>query len=174
MLDRIAESFGETCYEVPVGFKHISAKMAETDALIGGESSGGLTVRGHINGKDGIYAATLLVEMIALSGKKLSQLYKEIQRQYGYRFMAEYSIAFAPEQKEKLLKIIYEEKRLPDFSLPVEKVSYLDGCKVYFQNGGWITARFSGTEPLLRIFCEMKEETEARKLCELFREFLKL
>lgn len=174
MLDRIAESFGETCYEVPVGFKHISAKMAETDALIGGESSGGLTVRGHINGKDGIYAATLLVEMIALSGKKLSQLYKEIQRQYGYRFMAEYSIAFAPEQKEKLLKIIYEEKRLPDFSLPVEKVSYLDGCKVYFQNGGWITARFSGTEPLLRIFCEMKEETEAKKLCELFREFLKL
>ena len=60
---------GETCYEVPVGFKHISAKMAETDALIGGESSGGLTVHGHINGKDGIYAATLLVEMIALSGK---------------------------------------------------------------------------------------------------------
>ncbi len=174
MLDRIAESFGETCYEVPVGFKHISAKMAETDALIGGESSGGLTVRGHINGKDGIYAATLLVEMIALSGKKLSCLYREIQEQYGRTFMAEYSFAFAPERKAELLKTIYEDKSLPDFLLPIEKVSYLDGCKVYFKNGGWITARFSGTEPLLRIFCEMKEETKARELCGIFREFLKL
>ena len=65
MLDKVAESFGQKCYEVPVGFKHISAKMQETDAIIGGESSGGLTVKGHIHGKDGIYAAALLVEMIA-------------------------------------------------------------------------------------------------------------
>lgn len=56
LLDRIAEDFGETCYEVPVGFKYVSAKMVETGAIIGGESSGGLTVRGHIQGKDGIYA----------------------------------------------------------------------------------------------------------------------
>ncbi|MEG0598363.1 MAG: phosphoglucomutase/phosphomannomutase family protein, partial [Oscillospiraceae bacterium] len=55
MLDRIAADFGETCYEVPVGFKHVSGKMLETGAVIGGESSGGLTVRGHIQGKDGIY-----------------------------------------------------------------------------------------------------------------------
>ena len=53
MLDKVAAAFGETCYEVPVGFKYISAKMQETNAVIGGESSGGLTVRGHINGKDG-------------------------------------------------------------------------------------------------------------------------
>ena len=69
MLDKVAESFGEKCYEVPVGFKHISAKMNEVDAVIGGESSGGLTVRGHIKGKDGVYAAALLVEMIAVTGK---------------------------------------------------------------------------------------------------------
>ena len=72
VLDKVAESFGQKCYEVPVGFKHISAKMQETDAIIGGESSGGLTVKGHIHGKDGIYAAALLVEMIAVSGKRLS------------------------------------------------------------------------------------------------------
>lgn len=66
VLDKVAESFGQKCYEAPVGFKHISAKMQETDAIIGGESSGGLTVKGHIHGKDGIYAATLLVEMIAV------------------------------------------------------------------------------------------------------------
>ena len=68
VLDKVAESFGQKCYEVPVGFKYISAKMQETDAIIGGESSGGLTVKGHIHGKDGIYAASLLVEMMAVSG----------------------------------------------------------------------------------------------------------
>lgn len=70
MLDKVAEQFGEKCYEVPVGFKYVSAKMQETGAIIGGESSGGLTVHGHINGKDGIYAAALLIEMLAVTGKK--------------------------------------------------------------------------------------------------------
>ena len=59
-LDAIAKRYGEICYEVPVGFKYISAKMSETGAILGGESSGGLTVAGHINGKDGVYAASLL------------------------------------------------------------------------------------------------------------------
>ena len=66
LLDRVAAGLGEKCYEVPVGFKWVSAKMAETDAVIGGESSGGMAVRGHISGKDGIYAAALLVEMLSL------------------------------------------------------------------------------------------------------------
>ena len=67
LLDRVAAAFGEQCIEVPVGFKHISAGMEAHDALIGGESSGGLTVRGHISGKDGLYAASLLVEMISVT-----------------------------------------------------------------------------------------------------------
>lgn len=83
MLDKVAESFGQKCYEVPVGFKHISAKMNEMDAVIGGESSGGLTVRGHIRGKDGVYAAALLVEMIAVTGKKLSEIYRDIENECG-------------------------------------------------------------------------------------------
>ena len=74
MLDKVANKFGETCYEVPVGFKYISAKMTEENAVIGGESSGGLTVRGHINGKDGIYAAMLLIEMIAVTGSYLKYI----------------------------------------------------------------------------------------------------
>ncbi len=64
--------------EVPVGFKHISAGMEQYDALIGGESSGGLTVRGHILGKDGLYAASLLIEMISKTGKPLSVLISEL------------------------------------------------------------------------------------------------
>lgn len=174
MLDRMAESFGEICYEVPVGFKHISAKMQETNAILGGESSGGLTVRGHINGKDGIYAASLLVEMIAVTGKKLSELAKEIEDQFGKTFMAEHSYKFTWEKKKELQKLLFVDKALPEFDLAVEKVSYLDGCKVYFENGGWIIARFSGTEPLLRIFCEMETEESAEKYCHIVKEFLNL
>ena len=164
VLDRMAESFGEKCYEVPVGFKHISAKMQETGAIIGGESSGGLTVRGHINGKDGIYAASLLVEMIAVSKKRLSEIADDIEKQYGKIFMEERSYSFTQDRREELKKILFEDKLLPEFGLPMEKVSYLDGCKVYFQNGGWIIARFSGTEPLLRIFCEMQTKEASVKM----------
>ncbi len=173
-LDRMAESYGQVCYEVPVGFKHISSKMQETGAIIGGESSGGLTVMGHINGKDGIYAASLLVEMIAVTGKKLSELMREIGEEYGETFMAEHSYRFTYEKKEELMRILFEEKKIPEFDLSIERISYLDGCKVYFADGTWIIARFSGTEPLIRIFCEMEDEEKAEHYCNVFKEFLGL
>ncbi len=174
LLDKVAAAFGETCYEVPVGFKHISGKMLETNAVIGGESSGGLTVRGHIQGKDGIYAASLLVEMLAVTGKKLSQIYEEIIGEYGQLVMAERDYRFSQQRKEEILQLLMVDKKLPEFPCPVEKVSYLDGCKVYFENGGWIIARFSGTEPLIRIFCEMEEETQANHICDIMKSFLGL
>lgn len=172
MLDRVAQSFGQTCYEVPVGFKHISSKMQATDAIIGGESSGGLTVKGHIHGKDGIYAASLLVEMIAVTGKKLSEIAKDIENEYGFIYMEERDYKFTPERKLEIQKTLMEDKLLPKLPYAIERVSYLDGCKVYFKNGGWIIARFSGTEPLLRIFCEMDTKEQAVELCEIFEEFL--
>ena len=173
-LDKLAESIGETCYEVPVGFKHISSKMQETDAIIGGESSGGLTVKGHINGKDGIYAAALLIEMLAVTGKKMSEIIEGIREEYGSCYMEERDYKFSLEKKTKIHHMLMEEKRLPEFPCEVEKVSYMDGCKVYFKNGGWVIARFSGTEPLLRIFCEMETKKEAQHICELYEEFLGL
>lgn len=160
LLDRVAEAHGERCYEVPVGFKWISAKMAETDAVIGGESSGGLTVRGHIAGKDGIYAGSLLVEMVAASGKKLSQLYADLVERYGELVMVEASYGFTPERRAALERRVFAEHDLPAFS-GVERVAWADGCKVYFGNGGWVTIRFSGTEPVLRVFAEMPSAGEA-------------
>ncbi len=174
LLDKIAADFSQQCYEVPVGFKHISSKMLETGAIIGGESSGGLTVKGHIQGKDGIYAATLLVEMLAVTKKKISQLWQEIQTQYGLFEMIERDYTFSQQKKEEILHLLMEEKRLPEFSIPVEKVTYHDGCKVYFKNGGWIIARFSGTEPLLRVFCEMESFTAAAQTAEQMEKFLSL
>ena len=173
-LDRVAESFGEKCYEVPVGFKHISSKMNETDAVIGGESSGGLTVRGHIKGKDGIYAAALLVEMMAVTGKKLSQIVAEIEEECGKIYMEERDYQFNHAKREAIYKTLMEEKRIPVLPFAIEKVSYLDGSKVYFKDGGWVIARFSGTEPLLRIFCEMSTPETAKQVSEIYERFLGL
>jgi phosphomannomutase len=173
-LDLVAESFGEKCYEVPVGFKHISAKMNETNALIGGESSGGLTVRGHINGKDGIYAAVLLIEMMAITGKKLSEIIHDIEEKYGTMEMEERDYTFTHEKKDEIVETILVNKYLPEMPFEIEKVSYLDGCKVYFKNGGWIVTRFSGTEPLLRIFCEMPDPKDAELLCNIYEEYLNI
>ncbi len=165
-LDAIAEKYGEVCYEVPVGFKFISAKMAETGAILGGESSGGLTVAGHINGKDGVYAAALLVEMLAVTGKKLSELMALLEKECGACFMEERSYRFAEQKKTELQKRIFEDRELPPMKdYPIERISYMDGCKVYLANGGWVSIRFSGTEPLLRVFCEMPSKTEAEELC---------
>ena len=174
MLDKVAESFGQKCYEVPVGFKYISAKMQETGAIIGGESSGGLTVKGHIHGKDVIYAASLLVEMIAVTGKSLSGIVKDIEDQYGETHMEERSYRFTAEEKVRIHRVLLEEQKLPQLPFEVSRVSYQDGCKVYFKNGGWVSARFSGTEPLLRIFCEMEKEEDAVRACVVFERFLGL
>lgn len=174
LLDKVAESFGEKCYEVPVGFKYISSKMAQTNALIGGESSGGLTVRGHIPGKDGIYAAALLVEMIAVTGKLLSELYKEITDIYGVFYAKELDFTLTHEMKERLSEKLFKDKLLPDFTMEVEKVSYLDGCKVYFKNGGFVVIRFSGTEPVIRICCEMSNQLDANVVCGTVLDFLSI
>lgn len=174
MLDKVAQRFGQVCYEVPVGFKHISAKMNVVGAILGGESSGGLTVRGHINGKDGIYAAALLVEMIAVTKKKLSEIYGEIEEECGAIFMEERDYKFNQEKKEAIHKILIVEKKLPELPYEIDKVSYLDGSKVYFKNGGWVIGRFSGTEPLLRIFCEMPEPEMAKQVCDIYEAFLGL
>lgn len=174
MLDKVASEFGETCYEVPVGFKYISAKMQETGAIIGGESSGGLTVHGHINGKDGIYAAALLIEMLAVTGKKLSEIMEDIHTECGEIHMEERDYKFTQEKKEEMNHILMEQKLLPELPEEIDHISYLDGSKVYFKNGGWIIARFSGTEPLLRIFCEMPEAAAAAEICDIYEEFLGL
>ncbi len=172
-LDRIAAAFGEKCYEVPVGFKHISGAMQQHNAVIGGESSGGLTVRGHINGKDGIYAAALLVEMLSVTGRKLSELTQEIGREFGETYMAEYDWPFDQELKDSLQKLLLVDKKLPDFPVPVTGANYMDGCKVLFENG-WLIARFSGTEPRLRVFCEMPTRKEAEALVAVMADFLGL
>ena len=174
LLDRIAMDQGEMCYEVPVGFKYVSGKMAETDAIIGGESSGGLAVRGHIPGKDGIYAAALLVEMLAVTGKTVSQLYGEVTEKYGELYYEEESFTMTPAKKEELQHQVFVKHQLPCFYEPIERINRDDGCKVYFADGSWIICRFSGTEPVLRMAAEGNTRSQARSYISIWRETLGL
>ena len=172
LLDRIAESFGEICYEVPVGFKHISSKLDEVDAVLGGESSGGLTVRGHIFGKDSIYASTLFVEMISVIGKTPTEIMAELHAKYGKLEMVEDNLRFAAEKKPEINDIIMVQKKLPEFSKKVVRVNYEDGCKVYFEDDSYVICRFSGTEPLLRIFAESSTVDKAKEYISIFSDFV--
>ena len=174
LLDRVAASFGQVCHEDPVGFKYITAKMAEADAIIGGESSGGLAVRGHIPGKDGIYAAALLVEMLAVTGKSVSALYREIVDTYGELCCEEASLPFDPGRKAELKKTVYVDHAAPEFGRPVEKTVFGDGCKVFFADGSWVICRFSGTEPLLRLAAEAETPEQAQEYVRAWKEFLNI
>jgi len=174
-MDAIAEKFGQKCYEVPVGFKHISAKMSETDAVIGGESSGGLTVTGHIKGKDGVYAASLLVEMVAVTGMKLSQLMEKLHEEFGNPYMEEVAYEFSADLKDSLMNRLFVKKEIPDLATyEIDHVSYLDGCKIFFRGGGWAIIRFSGTEPIIRVFCEMETREQAQSICTLIQKHFNL
>ena len=174
LLDRVAEAAGQECYEVSVGFKHVSGKMLETDAIIGGESSGGMAVKGHIPGKDGIYAAALLVEMLAVTGKTIGQLYREIVQKYGMLYYEEESLHMTPQRKQVLQARIFEEKHTPNFVEAIRSVSYEDGCKICFTDGSWVICRFSGTEPVLRIAAEGNTRHQARNYIQLWRSLLQL
>ncbi len=172
MLDRIAADLGEECIEVPVGFKYVSSALDKYDAVLGGESSGGLTVRGHIFGKDSIYAASLFVEMICKIGKTATEFIGELEEKYGIFRMVESNLEFEPSDKPRIEKLILEDRKLPAFEEPVERVSYEDGCKVFFKNGDFIICRFSGTEPLLRIFAESHDEETANGYVKVFNDFV--
>lgn len=171
MLDKIAESFGEKCYEVPVGFKYISSKIDEVDAVLGGESSGGLTVRGHIHGKDSVYAASLFAEMVSVTGQSPSAIVDELHKKFGDFVMVEDDMRFDPAMKTAVEKTLLEDKRLPQFNDEIVRVSYEDGCKVYFKDG-FVICRFSGTEPLLRIFAESTSAVRAKDYINTVKEFL--
>ncbi|MDR0821632.1 MAG: NTP transferase domain-containing protein [Oscillospiraceae bacterium] len=174
LLDRIAADFGFKCHEVPVGFKWISGGMEKTGAIIGGESSGGLTIKGHIKGKDGIFASALLVEMLCKTGKTFGELLDEVYGKYGASYMAEFDAKFSQAKKNELQDLLFTQKKIPDFPADVKDVNYHDGCKINFTNNAWIIARFSGTEPLIRVFCEAHNKETAKKYVDIMKKFLGL
>jgi phosphomannomutase len=161
LLDRMARHLGEECYEVPVGFKHIAAALVEHNALLGGESSGGLTIRGHILGKDGIFASALVVEMLARTGKRIGALRETVFGITGRLYGREEAFPATPEMRVAVPRCLTDGALGQIGPYPVTKVSRLDGIKLYLDDSSWALVRFSGTEPVLRLVVEADSPQKA-------------
>jgi phosphomannomutase/CTP:molybdopterin cytidylyltransferase MocA len=172
LLDRLAKKLGEECYETPVGFKHIVSTMVEKDAVLGGESSGGLTIRGHILGKDGIFACALVVEMLARTGQKVSQLLERVYGLTGRLYYVEESLPATPEMRIAVPKRMKEAPSSHIGPYKVTGISHLDGTKLLLENDNWALLRFSGTEPVLRLTVEADTPAKASELLQWLRQFV--
>lgn len=168
MVDKLGAEFGERVYEVPVGFKNVAPKMMETNALLGGEESGGYAVRGHIPERDGILIGLLFADMIVKAGKPLSQIMVGLEQRVGPHAYARHDVHLVRETYESDRKRILEtlEGNEPQqiAGVSVQRVRSDDGFKFYLADGSWVLLRASGTEPLIRIYSEAadQEAVEAR------------
>ena len=171
LLDRLAEAFGEEHREVPVGFKHVIAAMDEIDAVLGGESSGGLTIRGHIKGKDGVFACALVVEMLARTGKPLSALLEHVYSITGRVFRVEHGISATPDLRVELPRRMATAAPSEIAGWPVTRIDSYDGIKLHLAGGAWALLRFSGTEPVLRMFVEAETPEQADQLIAWLESF---
>jgi phosphomannomutase/choline kinase len=173
LLDRLAAAFGEPCIETPVGFKWISKAMREHNALLGGESSGGLTIRGHILGKDGIFASALIIEMLAKTGRHIAALQEQVWQRIGRLYTVEENTPATAEMRIIVPRRLNARIAAGDTPYPVQKIREDDGIKLYFAKDAWALLRFSGTEPALRIFAEGESPEQARALADWLKSTLR-
>lgn len=160
MLDRIAAKYGRKLHECGIGFKYICDLMLERDILIGGEESGGIGIRRHLPERDGILNSLLLANIMADEGKPLGQLVRDLQQEYGEHHYGRLDLALSNEVKNDAMRRA-QAKPAKMGSFHVQQVENLDGVKFFLDapthgNGAeaWVLVRASGTEPLLRIYCE--------------------
>lgn len=172
LLDRLAAHFGEESRECRVGFKHVTAAMGEIDAVLGGESSGGLTIRGWILGKDGIFACALVTEMLARTGKRISELREMIYEITGRLYSLEAGVPATPEMRLEVPRRLEAEPLTHVGPYPVVSVSHLDGTKILLEDDNWALLRFSGTEPVLRMFVEADTPEKATELLDWLKGFV--
>lgn len=170
LLDRLAAHYGETCVETPVGFKWISAGMLEHDALLGGESSGGLAIRGHILGKDGIFASALIIEMLAKTGLPISKIQEHVWSITGRMYTVEENFPASADMRVIVPQRVKDLIAAGQAPCSVERIREDDGTKLYFDRDAWVLLRFSGTEPVLRIFSEAETPERARELADWMKQ----
>ncbi len=160
MLDRIAAKYERKLNECGIGFKYICDLMLERDILIGGEESGGIGITRHLPERDGILNSLLLANIMAEEGKPLGQLVRDLQQEYGEHHYGRIDLHLSNEVKDDAMRRAHEKpNRIGSFN--VQNVETLDGVKFFLDaptngNGAeaWVLVRASGTEPLLRIYCE--------------------
>jgi phosphomannomutase len=156
IVKRIAESYGFRLFETPIGFKHIGEIMLDpaNDFLIGGEESGGIGVRGHIPERDGIFNSMLLLEAVLTTGKKPSEIVRDIWNEFGEFHFERRDLHVPIESGLKLVSDLREETPIKFAGHKIAGIATLDGTKLIFDDESWILFRQSGTEPVLRIYCE--------------------
>jgi phosphomannomutase len=167
LLDNFAAKNGLEIYETPVGFKYIGEKMRETDVLIGGEESGGLSIIGHIPEKDGVLADMLVAEAIAYEGKPLSQLVEEaIAEADGPLYNQRLDLHLDEAHKVAVIDSFTKNPPTDVAGIKVKEVGRKDGIKLYLEDGSWILLRPSGTEPLVRVYLETNSPEKQRQIAE--------
>ena len=165
VVDKLAEIYGVEVVEKPIGFKHI-APYLEDNALIGGEESGGYGFRGHIPERDGILAALYFLDLMVKTGKTPSQLLDDLFSLTGPHHYNRVDVHFPPDERENIINRI--ENNFPEKinEIKVDQLNTIDGFKYIMTEGSWLLIRFSGTEPLLRIYAESDTPQKVEELLQ--------
>jgi len=172
LVDRIAKKHGLPVYEVPVGFKYVGQYLREKDVIIGGEESGGISFRGHIPDKDGIFTGVKVTEMLAKRGKTLSELLMELETEYGLLVSGRGDVPCSDELKQVVIGKL--SSNIPDkiAGTEISSVNRIDGLKLVLKDGGWLLFRPSGTEALFRVYGESPNEEKLHAILKEGRELV--
>ena len=167
VLEKLGEIYDVPVYQTGVGFKYVAPKMLETDALIGGEESGGYAFHGHVPERDGILAALYLLDMIVRTGKKPSQLLDWLYDTVGARYYYDrIDTRFPAEMRDATRQRILDARPTHIAGLVVTDILTVDGFKYALEDGGWLLIRFSGTEPIIRVYCETTHQDKVQAILE--------
>ncbi len=171
MLNILGKIYDIPVYETGVGFKYVAPKMLEVDALIGGEESGGYAFRGHVPERDGILAGLFLLDMMVRLERKPSELIDLLFEKVGPHYYERIDTRLAADDSESIRKQVHQASPEEIAGLKVVNINTLDGYKYDLEDGGWLLIRFSGTEPIIRVYCET---TQADRVDPILQEGLRI
>jgi phosphomannomutase len=154
MLNKLGKLYDVPVYETGVGFKYIAPKMVEVGAMIGGEESGGYAFRGHAPERDGILAGLYLLDMMVQTGRKPSQLLDLLFERVGAHYYDRIDTRFDQSRRAEVQARVTAAQPETIGGLKCTGKSTLDGFQFFMEDGGWLLIRFSGTEPIIRVYCE--------------------
>lgn len=163
MLNILGEMYDVPVVETGVGFKYVAPKMMETKAMIGGEESGGYAFRGHVPERDGILGGLYFLDLMVRMGKKPSELLDILFEKVGAHFYDRIDTRFVGDKQEKIDRILSANPETVG-GLKVTGLDTTDGYKFGLEDGGWLLIRFSGTEPVIRVYCETKHEESVQAI----------
>jgi phosphomannomutase len=160
MLNQLGKLYGVPVHETGVGFKYIAPKFLEVDGLIGGEESGGYAFRGNVPERDGILGNLYFLDFMVRTGKTPSQLVEMLFEKLGqHYFYDRIDTRFPSEKRPETLARIQAAKPETIAGIPVTQIVTVDGFKYELGEVGWLLVRFSGTEPVIRVYCELTDES---------------